>query len=162
MDERLLDLRDIHLPAQQYSELTQFALWPFALFALLCAWVAYSIWRRKTLWRRQLNAELALIEQQSQRDVPGAWQRLARLLRRLAIHLHDRDLAGVSVERITGERWLRHLDQLLGSDAFSAGPGRALLELPYAPQSGDTPSQSAQGLRELVAVVRRAATALSP
>lgn len=167
MDERLLELRDIHLPAQQGADLVQFAPWPFALFAALCGSIALAIWRRRTLWRRQFFAELAQIERLSQRDAVGAWQRLASLLRRLAIHLQGSgDAAQCTVERITGERWLVHLDRVFVCQSFTAGPGRALIDIPYAPRdSGCEPplrERSAQDLHELISIVRRRVSAVRP
>jgi hypothetical protein len=41
-------------------------------------------------------------------------------------------VAQSAVAGLIGERWLRYLDSCWGRNEFSAGPGRALLEAPYA------------------------------
>ncbi len=53
---------------------------------------------------------------------------------------------------LSGDAWLRHLDTRIGSEEFSAGPGRALVEAPFrATANFDTAA--------LIALVRRTVSA---
>lgn len=136
MEPLLLSLKDIHLPVVQgAAAASSYVLWPFFLFAALCAAVGWLVWRRKTHWRRQVNAELLQIEQQQHHDPAAAWQGLALLLRRVAIQAgelpNDSINPSASVARFTGEAWLQRLDSLFNCNTFSAGAGRGLIDIPY-------------------------------
>lgn len=131
-----LPLRDIHLP-------DPVSWWPPApgwwlLLALLCA-AGLGAWLRRRYrarheLRRQAFSELERIENRfGQRDDERqALQELSVLLRRVALARYPR----AQVASLTGQRWLRFLDGVMGADAFSRGPGRALAEAPYNPAPG--------------------------
>lgn len=123
-----LPLRDIHLPAPV-------GWWPpapgwWVALALLAALIGLAVilvrrWRRQTLAKLGV-AELKAIEEA---DLPTSekLRRLSILLRRVGLSAYPRtDVAG-----LTGEAWLKWLDQALGRPDFSEGPGRLLLTGPY-------------------------------
>ncbi len=124
-----LPLRDIHLP-------TPPGWWPPApgwwlLLALLCL-VLWLLGRRarRLRHRRQALRQLARLradEQMPDRELLSA---LSALMRRAVLCSFDREeCAG-----LTGEAWLRFLDEGFNDAPFSAGPGRPLAEGPYRPE----------------------------
>jgi hypothetical protein len=139
--EIIRDLRDIHLPAERAGDaVAGFVFWPLLLLLMLLAVGGGLLWWRRRAWRREAEGVLLRIEAAAREGrSPQAWAELAELLRRLAI----RELGRDAVARLTGEAWLRRLDQLFASDRFSAGPGRALLHHPYAAAGGAEPDLGA-------------------
>ena len=136
--EALQQLKDIHLPAAV-------SWWPPApgwwlLAALVLALLAALIWlvrkrRRALLLHRQALQALETIRQEyaQNQDAQRLAAELSALLRRVAISIQDnKDVAG-----LTGENWLRWLDEQWPREDFSAGAGRQLLELPYRPVAPD-------------------------
>ena len=128
-----LPLRDIHLPPPV-------SWWPPApgwwlLAALALAALAFALWRRRRGRRGRVKvlARTALDHLEADYRAGGDAARLARglseLLRRVSLSVYPRRTAA----GLTGEDWLRFLDQPLGAPRFSAGPGRGLLTAPYAP-----------------------------
>ena len=126
-----LQLRDIHLPGAP-------AIWPLApgwwllagaLLALL-AWAAVVGWRHYRLRRERLQVldELeritaGLVQERS----PATMANLSTLLRRLALlRFSSERVAG-----LTGDAWLRFLDESGDTTGFCAGPGRLLVTGPY-------------------------------
>jgi hypothetical protein len=132
--ELLGRMRDLHLPPPP-------ALWPPApgwwLLAVLAAAAAAAlVWhlRRSGRRRRAALAELRRLEARWSKDgdAAGLAAGVSVLLRRVALAGHRRD----TVAGLAGEDWLAWLDGGRG-DAFSAGPGRALLTLPYGGGGGE-------------------------
>ena len=128
-----LPLRDIHLPAP-------IAWWPpapgwwvlgGAIVLVAIGGVVWAWWRRRTALSRRALRELALIRAAyaTDRDGHRAAQALSVLSRRLARVLDPQGAAAT----LTGEAWLARLDAWTGTDAFTAGAGRALTVAPYRP-----------------------------
>lgn len=126
-----LPLRDIHLPEPV-------GWWPPApgwwlLAILMPALTAGLIWlvrrrRRMTPIKLALR-ELDFLQGDADLGADAKLRRLSILLRRTALTLYPRH----SVAGLTGEDWLRWLDETLGEPRFSQGPGRILAEAPYRP-----------------------------
>lgn len=134
-DQIIADLRDIHLPEAAASAASvDLVLWPLVLVVLAALTVAWLIWRRRSAWRLDFFDELDRIDdiavKQGGRE---GWAKLALLLKRLAIQrLGRHDVAALS-----GEPWLKQLDDLVGSDLFTEGPGQGLITFPYLAASAD-------------------------
>ncbi|HET6396856.1 MAG TPA: DUF4381 family protein [Pseudoxanthomonas sp.] len=128
MDPARLPLRDVHLPPEP-------AWWPpapgwwwlgAAVLALLLGLAARSAWRtwRRRRWTRWFEAACAGGEP------PQRLAAMSALLRRAARHRR------AGAELLQGEDWLRFLDGP-GGNAFSAGPGRLLLDGGFRPRIDD-------------------------
>ncbi|PPU76548.1 MULTISPECIES: DUF4381 domain-containing protein [Xanthomonas] len=122
MAPQSLPLRDVHLPPSP-------GWWPLApgwwlviaVVALVVAGAWFWWWRR----RRQQRRWLAAFDTELRRAATPA-QRLATLsaLLRRAARTVD-----ANADRLQGEAWLQFLDgRKRKAQAFSQGPGRALLE----------------------------------
>ncbi|HEX7953318.1 MAG TPA: DUF4381 domain-containing protein [Burkholderiales bacterium] len=126
-----LQLRDIHLPGAP-------VFWPpapgwwlvaVALLALL-GWAGTVAARRYRAYRRRKRvlAVLAELEQAfASAPSPERLARLSVLMRRLALARFPRR----QVATLTGDAWLRFLDESGGNGRFAAGAGRALASGPY-------------------------------
>ena len=152
MDPEQIPLRDLHLP-------DAIGWWPLApgwwvvivltligLGFLLRAWLrvrARGAARRFAL--RQLDS---IVQQYDEHKNPVTFgASLSELLRRTMLAYAPRlDVAG-----LTGEEWLRWLDQDLAQPVFSNGPGRQLLALPYQNPNTELPDSD---MDRLVAAVR--------
>jgi len=129
MDPTQIPLRDIHLPPP-------IGWWPPApgWWLLLAVGVAISgglLWLRRRLTRPNVRktALQALQRLQDDHSLPIAERvaELSILLRRIALSAYPhRESAG-----LVGAAWLRFLDQPLGDQRFSQGPGRVLIDAPY-------------------------------
>lgn len=116
-------LRPLHEPAA-------ISWWPpapgwwvlllFLLFVLLVFWR----WKRATLQRAALR-ELKLLASKINTSQQAA--AINQLLKRYALVCWP----AAEVAALTGESWLKFLDRHGGNGAFSQGPGRVLLTLPY-------------------------------
>ena len=124
-------LRDIHLPASV-------SWWPpapgwvaVALVLLGLAGLLVYLHRRRHAPRRAALREWNQLAARYRHDGDAAALAagLSRLLRRAALVRAERQ----RVAGLTGEAWLAFLDRAGGTDAFTAGPGRALAEAPYRP-----------------------------
>lgn len=159
MDPEQLPLRDLHLP-------DAIGWWPLApgwwlLIALALVGVAFLIraWlkaRARGAARRFALRQLKEIvsEYQENRDAVEFGAKLSELLRRTMLAYAPRlDVAG-----LTGEAWLRWLDEGLAQPVFTDGPGRQILELPY--RRPDTELDVADVDRLVAAVRHRVATPL--
>ncbi len=154
-EEILADLRDIHLPALEAGAgSTDLVLWPVFPVIAAALFVTCLVWRRRSMWRRDFFHDLCQIEHAvgtgGERE---GWARLAVLLKRLAIQRQGRQ----SVARLHGEPWLRQLDDLIGGDLFTNGPGRGLLTFPYrrADSVGEAKSQGSEMLKATIKTLRR-------
>jgi len=129
MNPAELPLHDIHVPSAP-------GWWPpapgwwIAAALLVIVFAAFLWWRR----HRRLSAadaaraEIARLRLATPTIEPARLaQELSALLRRAAISFHPRAEAAA----LTGDHWLRFLDQALPEQPFSRGPGRLIAELPY-------------------------------
>jgi hypothetical protein len=130
----LAGLRDYHLPAT-------LSWWPPApgwwlLGLLLISGLGVLAWwlarrRRCHAAARQAVQELQVLRERmaEQGDAGEFVRRLSILLRRFAmVSFSQRRVAA-----LTGEAWLRFLDEHGGDGRFNQGVGRQLAELPYRP-----------------------------
>lgn len=127
----LSELRDIVEPAGVSG-------WPPApgwwllgvLVLLLLAWLFWVIRRQRARarhWSRTARASLEALAHEHNDDDRRWLGELAVLVRRIALASAPRS----TVAPLTGEAWLSRLDALAGSDAFSRGVGRRLIEGPW-------------------------------
>lgn len=126
MDARLSNLREIPLP-EPVSYMPQTMGWYVLLALALLAGVLLVIrWRRNARRNRYRTEALHMLEEIERRD---RMSELPALVKRVALGFAPREkIAGLS-----GIPWLRFLDSTLGGDSFTAGPGRLLLAISYAP-----------------------------
>ena len=129
--QQVLQLRDIHLPDGP-------SFWPPApgwwllgavLIALL-AWAAVVALRRYRLHRQRQQVLMALANLEHDlacEHATAAMARISILLRRLALLRFPRR----QVAALTGNAWLRFLDESGGEGRFVEGPGRVLAAGPY-------------------------------
>lgn len=134
MNPDLGQLRDIHLPSPVSWWPPAPGWWLLAAgVTVLAALVFYLLYRRRQdRWRRTALAQWQRLHEDWRGgaiDAAGAARELSVLLRRVALARFPR----VQVAALTGEEWLAFLDAAVPGEAlFSRGPGRALLEAPYA------------------------------
>ena len=132
-DPAQLPLRDIHLPAPV-------SWWPLPIgwwivLGLLTMSIALSVWAYRRYNGRKLSAvylakiQLRQINERyrQHRDIGLLTRDISMLLRRLSISIYPRTVTA----SLTGEDWLRHLDQPLPDQPFMTGAGRILIEAPY-------------------------------
>jgi len=132
MNPAELPLRDIHLPPPP-------GWWPpapgwWVLLAItISAGLGLLWWRRRAHRRRsavaQARLELARLRVDSTTAPALLAAELSTLLRRVCISLYPRQ----QVAGLTGDGWLRFLDEVGGGREFCHGPGRALTQAPYRP-----------------------------
>ena len=147
MDPREIPLRDLHLP-------DAIGWWPLApgwwlLIVLAVAALAWLAWRlaarrRRAAARRQALGQLESIGRcwAESGDAVGTARELSTLLRRAMLAYSPRsDVAG-----LTGDAWLHWLDRDLPDRAFTQGPGRCLLDLPYRNPASTGPDLDIDGL----------------
>ena len=121
-------LRDIHLPPAP-------SWWPpapgwwllAAIVVALCAVLGIYAARiaRRRRHRRRVLRELEGSIAPARSDPAALATSLSRFLRRLSREAH------ADAASMPGERWLAWLDRCVGSDEFSRGIGRVLVEAPY-------------------------------
>ena len=152
MDPEQIPLRDLHLPeAVGWWPLAP-GWWVLIAIALIAAGFLLRMWWRarargaaRRFALRRLNE---IVQQYEERKDPIAFGAdLSELLRRTMLAYAPRlDVAG-----LTGDAWLKWLDQGLAQPVFNDGPGRQLLELPYRRPDTEIPVAD---LDRLVAAVR--------
>lgn len=104
--------------------------WVVLVVALVIAGVA--LWfRRAPDWRAEALRELDKIEAEfrTSGDVTHGVAQISLLLRRVALVCRPRKV----VASLTGDDWLRFLDEPLDQPEFMLGVGRVLRDAPYAP-----------------------------
>lgn len=132
-DPASLPLRDIHLP-------DPVSWWPLApgwlalimLLVIVVLLTTYFIRR----YRNHKISALYLAKQELERiktdfnikqDKSNLVKELSELIRRLSISIFPRDESA----GLTGEAWLKFLDQYSAKNEFDNGIGRVLIEAPY-------------------------------
>lgn len=144
-------LRDIHPPAPP-------SWWPPApgwwlLAAIVIALLAVAsvhLYRKaqRRRRRRELLVEFDRAVATANDGGPALAATLSTFLRRAQLRATPRAAA------LSGAAWLAHLDSQAGSDEFSAGVGRALVDAPYRPQADfDAPALIALTRRSLLAAL---------
>ena len=139
------ELRDIHLPPPPSWWPPAPGWWIVAVLVLALLIVA-AVYLYKFMQRRRrqraLIAEFERTIAAARDDHSALATALSNFLRRLAMQ------RAPAAATMTGDAWLAHLDGVVGSDEFSAGIGRVLLDAPYrAHVDYDAP--------KLIALVRR-------
>ena len=132
-DPQALELRDIHLPDPVSWWPPALGWWMALLVTLL--FVILFFWLRKHWLEKKRSAkvlarqELELIQKQYQQhsDQLQLVEDLSVLLRRTCLSVFPReDSAG-----LTGEKWLKFLDDVMNDQHFSQGAGESLITAPY-------------------------------
>lgn len=125
----LAELQEISIP-EPVSYRPQTVGWVLlAALALGLAAAALAVWR-KSRSRNRYRRE-ALRELERLRGNPDPVQRLRLLpglIKQTALAAAGREKAAA----LSGEEWLRFLDETAGGDDFRSGPGRLLPQLSYA------------------------------
>lgn len=124
MNDPLDALRPLHEP-DAISWWPPAPGWWLLLLFLLLVLLLFWRWKRATLQRaalRELKMLTATINSSSQQAAA-----VNQLLKRYALVCWPAS----EVAALTGESWLKFLDRHGGNGAFSRGPGRDLLTLPY-------------------------------
>ena len=123
----LNNLRDIHTPPPV-------SWWPPApgwwlLLGMVIAGLLFWWWLwRARRWRRDALRELQALELEfhTSGDVVTCVAQVSALVRRVALSVRT------PVAALTGEAWLKYLDELGSTQEFSTGIGRVLITAPYA------------------------------
>lgn len=152
--ELLKDLKDIHLPAHV-------GLWPPApggwlalvlAVLLMSALLYFGIKHyRKKAYRRVALRELQIIESRYLHGTTATLgtvtfeNALVQVLKRTALTAYPRS----EVARLTGEEWLRTMNQLAGLNQFDTALGRCLLDQRFAPHTRTIDQAQARDLLKL-------------
>jgi len=153
----LQQLRDVHVPVEPAWWPPAPGWWLLGLAAMTLLGVllraGWRAWRSYALIRqaRVLHIELARQLLAAELDDQAYADACNELLKRLFVH----GLGLVAAGPLADDRWLALLDRALGEPAFSQGPGRALGESRFRP---DTVIDG----RALEPLVRRLLQQLSP
>ena len=134
-------LHDIVVP-EAVAYIPRTAAW-YVLFSFVLALLAWGA----VVWVRQVRSnryrKLALV-QLADIEARGAFTELPALMKQTVLSFTPRD----EVASLSGDDWLRFLDETYRGDAFTRGPGRQLPGLAYGrPHTVD--------VGELLALVRQ-------
>jgi hypothetical protein len=124
------ELRDIHLPPAPGWWPPAPGWWLLALVALaLLCWLGVYLYRnlQRSRRRRAVLAELDRSIDTNRADPVRLAAALSQFLRRVSLRGAKQDAA------LSGEAWLAFLDRRAGSEEFTRGVGRVLIEAPYRP-----------------------------
>ncbi|MFA7554771.1 MAG: DUF4381 domain-containing protein [Spongiibacteraceae bacterium] len=148
----LAQLRDIHLPAAVSAWPPAIGWWLVAALLIITIIVmSYFLIRRyrKNHYRRLALKQLSALSLTT--DFNLYLQQLNQLLKQTALAANaPADIAG-----LTGLQWLQFLDQSGHCNDFSQGPGKILLNGPYAPIKPSSDENASPQPRELEALARR-------
>ena len=135
-DPAQLPLRDIHLPEPVSWWPLPIGWWIVLVLSVAIAGLVIRVYQRRRA-KKSSAVYLARLELQQvhqrylqHRDVQLLAGDISMLLRRLSISIYPR----TATASLTGEDWLRHLDQPLPDQPFTTGAGRILLDAPYRRQ----------------------------
>lgn len=152
-DAGLEKLHEILLP-DPVSWMPQTIGW-YAVLGVVLFFAAHWLYGRvrhyrANRYRRWALAELAVIERELQGPErrAGALAEIPVLLKKTALSAFPRS----DVASLSGEQWLAFLDKTMGGRNFTAGEGRLLPDLAYAPASwtAELPDESIGNLLQLV------------
>jgi len=126
-----LKLQDIHLPENA-------SFWPLALgwWLLLALLVVVTVWLivkvlkrvKQRKYRAKIFAKFDVLDKKLKAKPSNAViAEINTLLRQLAVTYYPRS----KTASLTGGDWLHFLDQSGGTQGFSRGAGRILIEAPY-------------------------------
>jgi len=126
-----LQLQDIHLPESA-------SFWPLALgwwlliavVVVLIAWLIVKVLKRikQRKYRAKIFSKFDVLEKKLKTKPSNAViAEINTLLRQLAVTYYPRS----KIASLTGGDWLHFLDQSGGTQGFSRGAGRILIEAPY-------------------------------
>lgn len=130
-----LPLREIHLPEPIHWWPLAFGWW--ILFFLLLVVIVLSYFGIRDLLRPNLKREASKVLNEIEnnfeetRDSSKCISDISFFLRRVALSRNT----SPHIAGITGEEWLKYLDQDLGQPEFSKGAGQILLTGPYCQNS---------------------------
>ena len=133
----LNNLRDIHAPPP-VSWWPPAPGWWLLLVVIIVVLLVWWRWRRARPWRRHALRELQQLELEfgTTGDVVLCVAQVSVLLRRVALSVRT----PVTAAALTGDAWLKYLDELGSTQQFSTGIGRVLISAPYArAESVDVP-----------------------
>jgi hypothetical protein len=126
------ELNDIHLPAAP-------GWWPPApgwwivaaivLAAIVYLCVKVYLYTKRRRLQRAIMGEFDRCVENGRNDPALLAACLSQFLRRLALRTAPQAAA------YRGEQWMSYLDEQAGSDEFSRGVGRVLLDAPYDPRA---------------------------
>ncbi len=123
----LSQLKDIDLPAA-VSIFPLATGWWIVLFSLAVATVIFILWKVGFLanlqFKREAYKQLQKIETEfsAQKNTPSALNEISILLKKICLKKYPT----VEVASLTGEAWLRFLDQTNKTHDFTHGIGKAL------------------------------------
>ena len=153
MNPEELPLHDIHLPEPV-------GWWPLApgwwlLLVLMLAVIAWLFWR----WRRQQRGEHALdvalheldrLQGKHGNNTKALLCELSVLLRRVAISQYGRQ----QVSGLTGNAWVKFLDDKAGKPLFGNKLSHLLTEVPYRPETQAETTVVLQATRQWIKLQR--------
>lgn len=125
------ELRDIHLPPPPGWWPPAPGWWIVAALVLLAAiYISIKVYiaTRRRHVRRTILGELDRCIADSRDDSSALAASLSLFLRRVALR------STPAAAAYSGERWVSYLDRQVGTDDFSRGIGRVLLDAPFRPQ----------------------------
>ncbi len=128
-----LPLRDIHLPEAVATWPLAYGWWIllFVLISLLALMVFVYYRNKRNRYSAITLAKKELEQIQNDFSQDNNSEKLVRqvsiLIRRLSISIFPR----TDVAHLTGENWLKFLDQHVEGEPFSGGDGRILIDAPY-------------------------------
>ncbi len=129
--QKALQLNDIHFPGS--ADFWPLAIGWWILLIVICLalfWGLAWLKKRKQLRKRQKAVfnRLSILEDKLKKEANS--ETLAEvniLLRQLAVNYYPRS----ETASLTGGDWLQFLDKSGGTEGFSRGAGRVLIEAPY-------------------------------
>jgi len=129
LTEALKDLKDVHEPAA-------IVFWPMApgwwllIFLLVASLIGVYYWKKHRKPPYKKLAQTALKQLHNEYELNGDEkmfiQSLSTLIRRIALAVYGRQ-----VSSLTGNQWLKFLNETGNTDAFTVGPGKMLIDAPY-------------------------------
>jgi hypothetical protein len=131
----LNNLHDIHLPEPVSFWPPAIGWWLLALLVLVG--IGLFVWmvrrKKRITWQKTALAQLQQLHASYQKNnkKDEFISALSVLVRRSAIAAHDRR----RVANLTGDAWLKFLDNSGNTNIFTNGAGRALAVAPYSPNA---------------------------